>query len=588
MFCTNCGKSIPDVAKFCPDCGTPVVIRPKPTEPKPQEPTPAPAPQPVYTQAPPPVYTQPQTPPPAYTPAQAAVPPQEQPVQEKAKTVRDGRGKYIIKRLIFCAVAVTLGILVSILFANAGIGKKGAARPVNQLFPRLLATIVMILVPLAISFVISMLTGLVRSKAGRNVFRVISVILRSLAPFAFGLFLVDLLGIKLKLLPISMMANNAAAWVLPLLALTLPLTGFLMNAAVTNGHPSRFGASAGAVAGWAADRMPVIVAASIAVESIFASRGLGRLLLQSIMQIDFKTAASVLIIYVVLVYGLKLLMDVIAALASGGDPAEQVYAAREKTDHSGNVLFIIGVVCAATVILAAFILPFIAPDPSKISAKAVLLPPGTDGHLLGTDQLGRDIFSMCTYGIRNTVIMALTNTMVAAVLGIAFGVLSGFLRGFPSELFKCIRYVFGFGTAFALILLFFLGKGGMRSAAVFCVFGLFGWGGIAERLNYGIKAHKNAAPQKTALILPVLGQVVHTFAAAIFAVSCISFMGLTILNPAFPLIGSSISSGWVSIGMRSFAGLWPAAFLIVLLLAVFLLHAGLAAKERYLETEDRQ
>lgn len=55
-------------------------------------------------------------------------------------------------------------------------------------------------------------------------------------------------------------------------------------------------------------------------------------------------------------------------------------------------------------------------------------------HLLGTDQLGRDVFSRVIYGTRVVMFMALTSTALAVVLGGALGLLSGFIGGWLDEL----------------------------------------------------------------------------------------------------------------------------------------------------------
>ena len=168
-------------------------------------------------------------------------------------------------------------------------------------------------------------------------FRVISAIFRSLTPIAFSYILIAVLAVRLKLLPINAAKGGMLWWVMPVLAMTLPLTGFMMNASAANGHEPRFGASLGAAASWAADRMPAIVGAAVLLECIFGGRGLGQLLVNSIMQYALKVSSSLLILLVFVVYILRFLMDLIAALASKGEPSELVFGVRKKEDHSGNV-----------------------------------------------------------------------------------------------------------------------------------------------------------------------------------------------------------------------------------------------------------
>ena len=182
--------------------------------------------------------------------------------------------------------------------------------------------------------------------------------------------------------------------------------------------------------------------------------------------------------------------------------------------------------------------------------------------------------------------LALTNTLAALIPGIGFGVLSGVIRGGAREIFKGIRYVFGFGTSFALILLLLM-FGTFGTGALFFVPGLFSWGGIADRIGYGIRAKREYRPVKTALVLPVFEQVVHVFTAMVFAVTSISFLGLTAGKNTFQNLGHIIAFSRSTASFNILQILLPAVVLILLLVAVFFLHAGLCAKERYLKQEEQ-
>ncbi len=56
-------------------------------------------------------------------------------------------------------------------------------------------------------------------------------------------------------------------------------------------------------------------------------------------------------------------------------------------------------------------------------------PPWTDGHLLGTDQLGRDVLARITVGLRSSMLVCLVGVVIAAVIGVPLGMVSGYLRG---------------------------------------------------------------------------------------------------------------------------------------------------------------
>ena len=88
-------------------------------------------------------------------------------------------------------------------------------------------------------------------------------------------------------------------------------------------------------------------------------------------------------------------------------------------------------------------------------------------------------------------------------------------------------------------------------------------------------------------MLPVFEQVVHVFTAMVFAVTGISFLGLMTSKKTFQNLGHIIAINRSTVSVRTFLILLTAAALIILLFAVFFLHAGLCAKERYLKQEEQ-
>ena len=93
--------------------------------------------------------------------------------------------------------------------------------------------------------------------------------------------------------------------------------------------------------------------------------------------------------------------------------------------------FSLSLVLLAAYILLALAAPFIAPqnpyDPLQIQAWEASSPPGTVSgvgyaYLLGTDGLGRDIVSTILYGLRLSLLVAVTSTAIAAFIGLTLGV----------------------------------------------------------------------------------------------------------------------------------------------------------------------
>lgn len=93
---------------------------------------------------------------------------------------------------------------------------------------------------------------------------------------------------------------------------------------------------------------------------------------------------------------------------------------------TGMVGFLIMILLLFISIFGQWIVPY---DPLLADFGKKLLPPMTDGHLLGTDQLGRDILSRIILGARVSVIIGLTTVLIAGTFGTIVGIISGYFRG---------------------------------------------------------------------------------------------------------------------------------------------------------------
>ena len=80
--------------------------------------------------------------------------------------------------------------------------------------------------------------------------------------------------------------------------------------------------------------------------------------------------------------------------------------------------------------LSAFAAPWFAlPDPYKSSVLRRLKPLGSPGHLLGTDEVGRDLLSRMVYGGRLSLLAGVVPVFLALLIGGFLGVLAGFVGG---------------------------------------------------------------------------------------------------------------------------------------------------------------
>ncbi len=95
-----------------------------------------------------------------------------------------------------------------------------------------------------------------------------------------------------------------------------------------------------------------------------------------------------------------------------------------------NTLAAIGFYVIALIALAAVLVPILPlPDPDLTNLANRLQPVMTDGHLLGTDHLGRDIFARLIWGTRVSLIVGISASLVAAFFGSAIGLIAGYAGG---------------------------------------------------------------------------------------------------------------------------------------------------------------
>jgi peptide/nickel transport system permease protein len=122
------------------------------------------------------------------------------------------------------------------------------------------------------------------------------------------------------------------------------------------------------------------------------------------------------------------------SLVTAPDPAALIDVALSSKPWWRRLLqrppAVIGLVGVALVIIAAVFAPLLSPySPLATTFQDVLAPPFSHGHLLGTDELGRDVLSRLIYGSQSTLEVGVLATGLALVIGVPFGLVSGYYRG---------------------------------------------------------------------------------------------------------------------------------------------------------------
>lgn len=237
-------------------------------------------------------------------------------------------------------------------------------------------------------------------------------------------------------------------------------------------------------------------------------------------------------------------------------------------------------------LIAAIFAPLIAPYGETEVAGDVWLPASAD-HFIGTDNLGRDLFSRLLYGARNTIAIAFLITALSFVVGIAWGFLAATLGGWMDQLLsRCVDILMAFPTLiFALMVLSVVGT---SIPALVVVIALLDATRVyrlsravamdiavmefveAARLRgeglWWLMRHEilpNAMP-------PLVAEFGLRFCFVFLFIAALSFLGLGIQPPTADW-GSMVreNSGAITFGI--FTPLWPAAAIAFLTVGVNLI-----------------
>ncbi|MCY3899216.1 MAG: ABC transporter permease [Caldilineaceae bacterium] len=193
--------------------------------------------------------------------------------------------------------------------------------------------------------------------------------------------------------------------------------------------------------------------------------------------------------------------------------------------------------------------PLLSPyDPLEADYAAIRAAP-TAEHILGTDQLGRDLLSRIIYGARITLIVSITAVFVGDLIGFVWGIASGYLgQRFDLISQRVVDVLMSFpGLILALLLLVVLGAGLVTVIVAISVTRIPSATRITRAVVLSIKETsyveaakmigasnvrimvRHVAPQAVAPILVVA--TLH-LGGAIFAESALSFLGMGIPPPA--------------------------------------------------------
>jgi peptide/nickel transport system permease protein len=147
------------------------------------------------------------------------------------------------------------------------------------------------------------------------------------------------------------------------------------------------------------------------------------------------------------------------------------------------------VVIVLVVLMAGFADLLYAFDPFRLAGKP-LSSPGTNGFLLGSDSLGRDVAAGIVHGAKTSLLIGLVATMVAVFIGVLFGAFSGYYGGRLDDLLMRVTEIFQTIPSFIFaILLVAIMKPSIASIVI--AIAVVSWPGVARLVRGEFLALKN-------------------------------------------------------------------------------------------------
>jgi peptide/nickel transport system permease protein len=230
-------------------------------------------------------------------------------------------------------------------------------------------------------------------------------------------------------------------------------------------------------------------------------------------------------------------------------------------------------------------------DPDTVDTPNRLRPPLSPGHLLGTDEFGRDLLSRLIWGARVSLLAGVGAASAAMILGVGFGVLAGYYTGWVETVIMRLTDIL---MAFPYILLAIaivagLGPGLLNAMIAIAVVGLPIYTRLARGVVLTIRArefveaaHALGSPDRLIvrrhvvphLLSPVIVAFSLDIGAKILATSGLSFLGLGTQPPTADW-GSMLATGRQFVILRPHVVLLPGLAIFVTVLALNLVGDAL-------------
>lgn len=260
-----------------------------------------------------------------------------------------------------------------------------------------------------------------------------------------------------------------------------------------------------------------------------------------------------------------------------------VHSVRRRGRALPGVIVTIAAIVAFAALIAALFAPWIVPHATSQDVLGGIRKPG-NGHLLGTDRLGRDVFQLLIAGARTTVLGALAIALGSMLLGNAIGLVAGYRGGIVDAVaMRWVDLMFSLPALLVAIVVAGLFDGGLVLAVIVLAV-LFAPGDA--RIVRGAVMEQRHLPYVEASVLIdlparrialghlwpnaspiILANTFLNFAFALVSLASLSFLGLGV-NAGSPDWGRTLSDNKDQLFANPWAALAPALAIVVTAAAV--------------------
>ena len=254
-------------------------------------------------------------------------------------------------------------------------------------------------------------------------------------------------------------------------------------------------------------------------------------------------------------------------------------------------LGLIGLSIVSLLALIAIFAPFLAPyDPQQIDTYHILEPPSAL-HLLGTDSLGRDVFSRLIYGSRISLLVGFVAVGIATFVGTVLGAIAGFYgKWIDGLIMRFVDIMLCFPTIFLIMAVIAFLEPSIWNIMI--VIGLTGWMGVARlvraeflslrKRDFVMAARITGAGDLDMLfremlpnaIAPILVSATLGIGGAILTESALSFLGIGV-QPPTPSWGNMLTEGKDNLEIAWWLSVFPGLAILVTVLGYNLLGEAL-------------